>query len=324
MSAVVEKFRNAPFPYFGGKRSVTTEVWARLGSPAQYIEPFCGSAAMLLASPSIASLEVIGDQNFYVANFWRCIKFQPDQTYRWQDYPVSHVNLNARHRWLTEPQRTAELVANLADAEWPGDPQIAGWWVWGQSAWIGSGWCEKSQIPHVTSAGQGVNSQIPRTSAAGQGVNSKIPHVTNAGRGVQSQIPHVGNAGRGVRDWFQSLANRLERVRVIHGNWTRCLNHHYGGKETAIFFDPPYRNYETLYHKDASQKLIADDVADWCREHEDIRIALCGHVGDYDLDRWNVFRWSRGRLTYGGSETTAEEAIWFSPSCLIPQPGLFA
>src|SRR6185369_2539675 len=100
MSAVVEKFKFAPFPYFGGKRSVTAEVWEHLGSPLQYIEPFCGSAVMLLAAPSIASLEVIGDQNFYVANFWRCIKFQPERTYEWQDYPVSHVDLAARHRWL--------------------------------------------------------------------------------------------------------------------------------------------------------------------------------------------------------------------------------
>ncbi len=40
---------NSPFPYFGGKRTVAAAVWARLGSPAQYIEPFCGSAAVLLA-----------------------------------------------------------------------------------------------------------------------------------------------------------------------------------------------------------------------------------------------------------------------------------
>lgn len=304
-----EKFRFAPFPWFGGKRTVTSDVWDRLGCPKQYIEPFCGSAAMLLAAPAVASLEVIGDLNMYVANFWRCIKFQPQEVYRWQDYPVSHIDLDARHRWLTNPERTAELQEGLSDPEWPGDAQIAGWWVWGQCAWIGSGWCEKSQIPHVTSAGQGVN--------------SKIPHVTDAGRGVQSQIPHVGNAGRGVEDWFRYLADRLERVRVIHGDWTRCLNNHYGGSETAIFFDPPYRGYESLYHKDASERLIADAVAEWCKAHADIRIALCGHVGDYDLPEWDVFRWSRGRLTYGGSNTTEDEAIWFSPVCDTKQRGLF-
>lgn len=327
MTAPADKFGTAPFPWFGGKRTVVDEVWQRLGRPAQYIEPFCGSAAMLLGAPAPASLEVIGDQNLYVANFWRCIKFQPEATYRWQDYPVSHVDLDARHRWLTDPSRTAALLASLSDPEWPGDSHIAGWWVWGQCAWIGSGWCERaSKIPHVSDAGRGVQSKIPHVGNAAEGsspksrtsdVASQIPFVSRAGIGVQ---------GMGVQHWFDALSRRLERVRIIHGDWSRCLNHHYGADDTAIFFDPPYRGYEALYAKDSSRPLVADEVAAWCRENgKAIRVALCGHVGDYDLPGWEVFPWSRGTLTYGGAKTTASEAIWFSPSC-APQKaqiGLF-
>ena len=137
--------RKAPFPWFGGKSTVADYVWRRLGSPKQYIEPFCGSAAILLAAPQPASLEVIGDANCYVANFWRALKFGPDDVTRWQDYPVSHIDLAARHRWLTEPARVAALREKLADPEWPGDPQIAGWWLWGQCCWIGSGWCDPAR-----------------------------------------------------------------------------------------------------------------------------------------------------------------------------------
>lgn len=36
----------APFPYFGGKSKIAETVWARFGSPRQYIEPFCESAAV--------------------------------------------------------------------------------------------------------------------------------------------------------------------------------------------------------------------------------------------------------------------------------------
>jgi hypothetical protein len=322
VSATADKFATAPFPYFGGKRTVVDEVWQRLGRPRQYIEPFCGSAAMLLGAPATASLEVIGDQNLYVANFWRAIKFQPDACYQWQDYPVSHVDLDARHRWLTSPERTAALLAALADPEWPGDPQIAGWWCWGQCAWIGSGWCERaSKIPHVGNAGRGVQSQIPHVGNAAEAsspksltsvVASQIPFVSSGGMGVQG----MGVQGMGVQAWFASLASRLERVRIIHGDWTRCLNHHYGAEDTAIFFDPPYRGFESLYHKDASAPLVADGVAAWCRENgTDIRVALCGHVGDYELPGWSVFEWSRGKLTYGGGKTTDSEAIWFSPPC---------
>ena len=291
-TATPEKFRRAPFPWFGGKRTVVDDVWQRLGRPKQYIEPFCGSAAMLLAAPAVASLEVIGDQNFYVANFWRAVKFDAAGVARETDYPVSHVDLDARHAWLRDAERVAALRESLRDPEWPGDPRIAGWWVWGQCSWIGSGWCDPQ---------------------------SQIPHVSNAGRGVQSQIPHVSNAGRGVAEWFAVLAKRLERVRVIHGDWSRCLNHHYGASDTAVFLDPPYRAYESLYTATKEATPVADAVCEWAREHAGIRIALCGHVGDYDLPGWEVLQWSRDRLTYGGSGTKDLEAIWFSPACDRPE-----
>src|SRR5205807_889847 len=137
-------------------------------------------------------------------------------TWQHQDYPVSHKDLDARHRWLTDPARTAALAAALSDPEWPGDPQIAGWWVWGQCCWIGSGWCEKEISTDAGNAGRGVQSQIPHAGNAGRGVQSKIPHASDAGRGVQSQIPHASDAGRGVHDWFLTLSRRLERCRVYH------------------------------------------------------------------------------------------------------------
>ena len=327
-----DRARKAPFPWFGGKSSVADAVWRRLGSPKQYIEPFCGSAAILLAAPRPASLEVIGDANCYVANFWRALRAQPDAVTDWQDYPVSHIDLYARHRWLTEPARVAALRSSLLDPEWPGDPQIAGWWLWGQCCWIGSGWCDPARGQRGEGgAGDDGLGQIPHVSDAGMGVQAttlgKVPHVSDAGMGL-GQIPFVSSQGMGaqgmVREWLCALAARLERVRVVHGDWSRCLNHHYGASDTAIFFDPPYLAFEKLY-SDASTPVAAE-VAAWAREHGDLRIALCGHRGDYDMPGWSVHDWSRGRLTYGGDATTEAECIWYSPGCLPdrkPQPSLF-
>ena len=336
---------NAPFPFFGGKREVTEAIWARLGSPKQYIEPFCGSCAVLLAAPAPASLEVVNDLNGFIANFWRAVKCQPEAVASESDYPVSHIDQGARHVWLM--QQRDRLGAELQDPHWPGDAQVAGWWLWGQCSWIGSGWCEwDRKVPHVSDAGRGVQAlgQVPHVSDAGRGVQAlgKVPHVSDAGRGVQAlgQVPHVSDAGRGVQalgqvphvsdagmgfltsagrvawKWLHELAERLERVRVVHGEWSRCLNNHYGDTDTALFLDPPYRSYGALYGAEA----VADEVAAWAREHADLRVCLCGHVGDYEMgDGWSVVTWKRPRLTYSGSSTTDKEALWFSPPCLIPR-----
>lgn len=132
------------------------------------------------------------------------------------------------------------------------------------------------------------------------------------------------SAGRTAWVWLHKLADRLERVRVVHGDWDRCLNSHYGAKDTAVFLDPPYRAYESLYGDGAEP--VADAAAAWARDNAHLRVALCGHRGDYDLPGWDAVDWSRGRLTYSGGETTDKECIWYSPACLPAKPrqaGLF-
>jgi len=298
---------------------------------------------MLFGAPRVASLEVINDGSGFIANFWRAVKYQPGAVAAESDYPVSHIDQGARHVWLM--QQRDRLGAELQDPHWPGDAQVAGWWLWGQCSWIGSGWCEwDRQVPHVGDAGRGVQAlgRVPHVSDAGMGVQAlgRVPHVSNAGMGfgycnAVGQIPahHIGgiqspvkriddgrgfltSAGRVAWKWLHELAERLERVRVVHGEWSRCLNNHYGDTDTALFLDPPYRSYGALY----GAKAVADEVATWAREHADLRVCLCGHVGDYEMgDGWSVVPWKRPRLTYSGSSTTDKEALWFSPPCLVPR-----
>jgi hypothetical protein len=306
----------APFRWFGGKRNVVSDVWQRFGSVKQYIEPFCGSAAVLLAANEPAPLEVVGDLNGFVANFWRCAKMQPAKTAEWADYPVSHIDLGARHRWLME-QRD-RLGAELHDPNWPGDPQVAGWWLWGQCASIGLKYCDWfGQIPHAATAERVIQAsgQIPHVGHAGQGIQAigRIPSISHAGPKVPAHILTTGGQAAWVA--LHKLATRLDRVRVIHGEWDRCLHHSYGKEQTAVFLDPPYVGFEALY---GDKRPVALDVCEWAREHAHLRIALCGHVGDYDLPGWEQFLWSRDSNTYGSDKTKDAECIWFSPACLPP------
>ena len=286
----------APFPYFGGKRTIADTVWRAFGRPRQYIEPFCGSAAVLLSAPEPASLEVICDANGFVANFWRAVVAQADDVARWTDYPVSHVDLGARHVWMMGERD--RIGTALQDPHWPGDAKLAGWWLWGQCSWIGSGWCDwAGKVPHVSDAGRGIQA------------TGKVPHVGNAGMGDGLWT----SGGRTAMRWLRELADRLERVRVVHGSWDRCLNSHYGAELTAIFLDPPYKAFEKLY---GVSDPVASECEAWARENAGLRVALCGHRGDYELPGWTEHEWDRGRLTYNGGETTAKECVWFSPACL--------
>ena len=95
----------APFPYFGGKSTIAADVWKRFGHDVQnYVEPFAGSAAMLLSRPHWTPkrnyIETINDADGQVANFWRAVKHDAEAVAGWADWPVNENDLHARHGWL--------------------------------------------------------------------------------------------------------------------------------------------------------------------------------------------------------------------------------
>src|SRR2546430_907842 len=129
----------APFPWFGGKSRVADVVWARFGDVPNYVEPFAGSLAVLLGRPHEPRTETVNDKDCYLANFWRALAADPEQLAHWADWPVNEADLHARHSWLVNS--TKDWRARMKTDPDYYDVKIAGWWVWGISQWIGSGWC---------------------------------------------------------------------------------------------------------------------------------------------------------------------------------------
>ena len=157
----------APFPWFGGKRRVAQLVWDRLGNVQTYNEPFAGSLAVLLGRPHEPKIETVNDLDCYLANFWRALQRDPQQVAFYADSPVNEADLHARHRWLVEHARLqAERVMTDPDFY---DAKIAGWWVWGQCLWIGSGWCQSPGLP-MGRAGNGVEQRRRPQLTGDQGV----------------------------------------------------------------------------------------------------------------------------------------------------------
>jgi hypothetical protein len=390
----------APYPYFGGKSTVASTIWKALGQPKHYIEPFCGSAAVLLARPDYnpqKHMETINDKDGFVCNAWRGMQFAPDELARYCDHPVNHCDLSARRKYMNDHQ---DLLLKLCDDPEYFDAKIAGYWIWAMSCWIGSGLIWPRARPDVANA-RGVHAlcQIPQIVAGHEcGVNriSQIPEIGD-GKGINNQIPlsyetgvcrrpYISHAGVGVnqtsickrpcfsaksahgvhkvtlveesapaldvRDpytpgiytWFRQLSERLRRVRVVCGDWTRVCGGNwqddrgacgifFDPKDTCgFFFDPPYDPEKCgrdpkIYTQESA--TVSEDVRNWCIERGEwktYRIVLAGYYEEHKILEekygWTIHRWSapggfanRGKGNTKGEENRHKETLFFSPHC---------
>jgi DNA adenine methylase len=326
----------APFIWFGGKRRVASIVWEALGDAENYVEPFAGSLAVLLARPTWhrAKCETVNDIDRFLSNFWRALALDPGEVAGWTDWPVNECDLFARHLWLVNEGRQ-RLERLEADPDFY-DAKVAGWWVWGLNSWIGSGWCSGEGPWELTD--EEVRKR-PHLGSAGQGVNRQLPHLGSAGQGVNRQLPHLGSAGRGgLYEYFEQLASRLRSVRVCCGDWSRVVTDgalSYGSS-VAVFLDPPYALDGRTGNLYAVDKDVSAGVRRWALEHGDdarLRIVLAGYEGEHEMPAaWRVVEYSASRA-YGTTTGTESlntvnrhrERLWFSPHCLVPdtQIGLF-
>jgi site-specific DNA-adenine methylase len=285
----------APFPWFGGKSRVAHLVWQHFGDVPNYVEPFAGSLAVLLARPTPPGIETVNDLDCYLANFWRATSHAAESVAQHADHPVNEADLHARHLWLVQQDAFRERMKTDPDYY---DVRIAGWWVWGLSQWIGAKWCDVGAgRPH-----------------------RRRPHLRDVGTGV-----HRATVGD-IYQYFQQLQDRLRNVRVCCGDWSRVLGPTptFVNGITGIMLDPPYAaERDDIYSEESF--TIAHDVRQWALENGDnLRIALCGYAGEHDdlvHAGWKAVAW-RAHGGYGnqssgrGRENKHNERIWFSPHCI--------
>ena len=305
----------APFPYFGGKSLACETVWAALGDPENYVEPFAGSAAMLLGRPNVGKVETINDADGFVANFWRAVSLDAAEVARHVDWPTNEADLIARHSWLV--RNAPGLLQRLeADPDYY-DAKVAGWWCWGACNWIGSGWCSGTG-PWQHDGEKLVDAR-------------QLPHLGNAGRGVNRKLPHLGDAGRGrthyIYEWFGALQDRTRGVRVAVGDWQRVVTESVTVRHglTGVFLDPPYTKGAMDYAAGGVGGELADKVRAWCAKNGNdkrLRIVLCGHAGEHDellQAGWHTRAWA-ARKGYASTdkavENSASETLWCSPHCV--------
>lgn len=250
----------APFPWFGGKSRAAPLVWQAFGDVANYVEPFAGSLAVLLARPTPPRVETVNDKDCYLANFWRAVQAAPDEVAFWADSPVNEADLHATHRWLINGENElarmrkasaaalqalaagdvaraqealragqlegrplgAALRERLRKDEGYFDAEVAGRWVWGISQWIGSGWCAQPAWE-------------------GDGFGDKT--------GDHAKRPSLGNPGRGVHQLAARDAAQDGRLRELRTADRRPHLTNANGVHTA---SSTYRNGTFSYDRNVS------------------------------------------------------------------------
>ena len=193
---------------------------------------------------------------------------------------------------------------------------------------------DSRELPHLGDPGKGVNRELPHLGNAGTG-------VSDAGVGINRGLPHLSDAGVGmgpressIRQYLRALSRRLERVRIVCGDWKRVVASEtvlFAHAPTAgVFLDPPYAGKgEDIYSGEHTGGALSAEVEEWAiRAGKDarVRIVLCGYDAEHDATLSHGWRKAKGRA--GGSGYTVErdgdarEFVWLSPGCVNPSPEL--
>lgn len=291
----------SPYPYFGGKSRVAPVILKAFGDIQNYIEPFAGSLAVLLANTKIPKMETVNDINCFIVNFWRAVSNDPEEVAKIADYPVTQNDLHARHRWLLE-QANEEFIKKIENDPNFFDAKIAAWWVYGISCSIGDNWLKDKGL-------------------------KALPIISYAGAGIHGMSSNV-------HEWFKALQKRTRKVRITCTDWKKVVapsitfkNKGLGKQDyTGVFLDPPYSHSgrDKVYLHDSD---IYKEVCEWAVENgkvERMRIAVCGYEGSFKFpETWQEYSWvtSGGMANLGsgndrGKDNSNKERIYFSPNCI--------
>lgn len=198
-------------------------VWARFGEVRNYVEPFAGSLAVLLARPGEPSIETVNDADAYLSNFWRAVAADPDAVAHFADWPVNEADLHARHRWLVETG-AARVEKLKTDPDFY-DPKVAGWWVWGQCLWIGSGWCSRPEWTGRFKMSAKAHSGVLRESLPRQ-MPEKLPLIAGGSKGVNADVVQKRPAltGNGGGNGVHKPSLHQKRPVLQHGEGGRGVH----------------------------------------------------------------------------------------------------
>jgi len=244
-------------PWFGAKRKLAPFIVERLGPHDSYVEPFCGSMAVLFAKPR-ARLEIANDINRDLVNVAACLA---DPASAAELLGRLHFTLAAEELYRAARERCRDAYAGeLGNVARAYDALLV-WWL-GRSGTAGT---RKSRT-----------SFSARFSPNGGSAGSRWRALVNS-------VP-----------WF---ARRLAGVDVLNRDAFAVLAQVHDTARTAVYVDPPYVLKSVEYEFDSPKgpdeaRAWHTKLAAACNRFERARVVVSYYPHPildelYPADRWD-------------------------------------
>lgn len=198
-------------PWYGAKRTIAAKIVAQLGEHTSYVEPFCGSMAVLFAKPEVRH-EVVNDLNRDLVNVAICIR---DKDKVGDLLTMLHNTLSCEELYRDSRARVMEPYSGeLGNVDRAYHAMVT-WWL-GRNGMAGVRKSATSFSARFTSRG----------GSGGVRFHNMV-----------SSVP--------------TFAMRLARVDILSRCGFEILGKLADDKGTAIYLDPPYCKKSADYEHDS-------------------------------------------------------------------------
>lgn len=307
----------SPFPWFGGKQKLASDLVALFPPHDLYIEVFGGGASVLFSKPP-TTLDVYNDLDQGLVTFFRVLRDAPERL-----VPLLELTPYARAEW--QHCRESWRDEGLDDVE-----RARRWFVIATQSFGGmvargrEGW-------DATGVRVGEAAWRRELRAAGGPAGWKLDRHPNGERhhgrgwgGERLGRMHLSRAASNANrvDHIWRFVERMRLVQIECIDWRDCLKRY--DHETALFYlDPPYIP-ETRRAGGYNHELTPEDHAELVRRVLALRgVAIVsgydheiyaplvneGGFGRHEHSVWST----AGRRSAGDKRDRRVEVIWASP-----------
>lgn len=264
-----------PAPYYGGKTRIAPWVVSLMSPHQRYLEPFCGTASVLLAKPR-SRFEVINDRDQHLVTFFRVLRDRPDELER-----ACRLTPYAREEFLAARDSLDDVDDELERARrwWvrivQGFNNAPGAWSTGWSLSSNRGTTEPTSAVNLVARFESIAERLRTVAIENQDALTLIERFDHPDQVIYCDPPYLGStrAGRERRsttlDYVHDMTADEDHV-ALAAVLNQCSSHVLLSGYPSPLYDELYAGWdraETTVVRSAAMRRGMDPAATSKKTH---------------------------------------------------------